>query len=311
MNIYEQKDKNIRATWITLIVFILFFLGIGLGFDHYYGVGAGIPVFSFAGIVIGLGSALGSYFYGDKIVLSSCGVKELDPNNPAEKQWQNVVEEMAIAAGIPVPKMYVIPDTDPNAFATGRDPEHSSIVVTRGLLNALNRDELQGVAAHEMSHIRNYDIRFMLVLAALVGAIALISDWAGRALFRSNRRSRSKSKSSGRGMIILFVIWIVAVILAPVMARLLAMCVSRRREYLADASAAELTRNPLGLASALEKISAAVEPTRSIKLGSAHLCIADPSGSKVNMHEGGLSGLFATHPPIVKRVEILKQMAYS
>ncbi len=309
MNIYEQKDKNVRATWIALVVFILLFLGIGLGFDYYYGVGAGIPVFSFVGIAVGLGSALGSYFYGDKIVLSSCGAKELDPNDPAEKQWQNVVEEMSIAAGIPVPKMYVISDPDPNAFATGRDPEHSSIAVTRGLLKALNRDELQGVAAHEMSHIRNYDIRFMLVLAALVGAIALLSDWAGRALFRGNRRSRGKS--SGGGMIVLFVIWLVAVILAPIMARLLAMCVSRRREYLADASGAELTRNPLGLASALEKISAAAEPTRSIKQGSAHLCIADPSGRKVNMHDGGFSDLLATHPPIGKRIEILKHMAYT
>lgn len=309
MNIYEQKDKNVRATWIALAVFILLFLSIGLGFDHYYGMGAGIPVFSFAGIAVGLVSALGSYFYGDKVVLSSCGAQELDPNDPAEKQWQNVVEEMSIAAGIPVPRMYVIPDSDPNAFAIGRDPEHSSIAVTRGLLKALNRDELQGVAAHEMSHIRNYDIRFMLVLAALVGAIALLSDWAGRGLFRGNRRSRGKS--SGGGMIVLFAVWLVAIILAPIMARLLAMCVSRRREYLADASGAELTRNPLGLASALEKIAAAVEPTRSIKQGSAHLCIADPSGMKVNMREGGFSDLLATHPPIGKRIEILKHMAYT
>jgi len=212
---------------------------------------------------------------------------------------------------LPKPVTYVIDDPDLNAFATGRNPQSASVAVTQGLLNTLNRDELQAVAAHELSHIKNLDIRLMLVLSVLVGSIALISDWGRRSLLYSRGSSRRRSSSEGgAAILVVFIIWIVAAILAPILAQLMAMSVSRKREYLADASGAELTRNPLALASALAKIDAAIEPTRSISQGTAHLCIADPKGSKVGLKEGRVADLFATHPPMHKRIEVLKQMAY-
>jgi len=206
-----------------------------------------------------------------------------------------------------------VPDADPNAFATGRGPEHASIAVTRGLLDTLDRDELQGVVAHEMSHIRNFDVRLMTIVAALVGGVALLSDWAWRASFRGGfrRRDESRRDSGGSALAPLFmVLWVVTIVLAPLISRALAMMVSRGRESLADASAAELTRNPLGLAGALEKIDAAVAPTTAINRGSAHLCIADPLGRQVNLKEGFWSDLFASHPPMQQRIAALRAMAF-
>jgi heat shock protein HtpX len=229
------------------------------------------------------------------------------------RQLENVVDEMAIASGLPRPRVYIVPDADHNAFATGRGPERSSIAVTQGLLDALDRDELQGVVAHEMSHIRNLDIRVMTVVAALVGAIALLSDWARRGMMSgggSRRRNGEGRGAGGPAAVFFLAIWLVAIILAPLVAQLLAMMVSRRREYLADASGAELTRNPIGLARALEKIERAVEPTRAIKRGSAHLCIADPLGRRLNVTEGFWSDVFASHPPMAARIAALKAMAY-
>lgn len=309
MNIYEQSLKNRRDTWFVVAVFIAFFLFIGLGLDLFYGAGPGMPVFSLGALFCGAIAGFSGFQYGDKFIIASTRAVGLDLNDPKQKQWQNVIEEMSIASGIKLPRTYVIDDTDPNAFATGRDPENSSIVVTKGLLDMLNRDELQSVAAHEMSHIKNYDIRLMLLLAVLVGAVALVSDWARRGLFRSGRRDNRRS--SGGAGVILLVIWLITVVLAPILSQILAMCVSRKREYLADASGAELTRNPLALASALEKIDSRVEPTRSINEGTAHLCICDPKGSALGLKEGWVAELFATHPPIYKRIEALKQMAFA
>lgn len=219
----------------------------------------------------------------------------------------NVVAEMSIASGQPHPAVYVIPDHDPNAFATGKDPRNSSIAVTEGLLSILNRDELQGVVAHEMSHIRNYDIRLMTVIAALMGAVLLLSDWAGRSMRFGGRR---RSKSSGQLAGLLFVLWLVGIILAPIIGQMMAMAVSRKREFLADASAAELTRNPAALADALQKLEMASEPTASIKRGAAHLCIVDPLGRKLNSKVGFTAELFGTHPPIQQRITALRAMAY-
>ncbi|MFA4991208.1 MAG: M48 family metallopeptidase [Candidatus Omnitrophota bacterium] len=312
MNIYEQKSRNARDTWIIAGLLILFFLFIGAGFDYFYGAGMSVPVFSIAALSAGLISSFAGYMSGDKMVLYSCRAMPLDLNDPKQRQWQNVVEEMSIAGGMPLPKTYIIDDPDPNAFATGRDPSHSSIAVTRGLLGALNREEQQAVAAHEMSHIKNYDIRLMLIIAVLIGAIALASDWAARGFMRGRGgRRRGSGKGSGGAVLIIMAIWLVTAILAPFLSRIMAMFVSRKREYLADASGAELTRNPLALASALDKISSRVDPTRSINQGNAHLCICDPKGSAVGFREGSFSDLFATHPPIRKRVEILKSMAYA
>jgi len=310
MNIYEQALNNRKGTWIIVGIFILFFLFVGVGFDFYFGLGSQVPIFTIVAFLFGAISSYASFRYGDKFILSSTHAKELDLNDPKQKQWQNVVEEMSIAAGIPLPKSYIIADDDPNAFATGPDPKNSSIVVTKGLLDTLNRDELQAVASHEMSHIRNFDIRLMLVLAVLVGAVALVSDWARRGLFRGSDRRSSRREGGGSAALIILVIWLVTVILAPILAQIMAMFVSRKREYLADASGAELTRNPLALASALEKIDSQAEPTRSINQGTAHLCICDPKGRAIGMKEGWSADLFATHPPIKKRIEALKQMAY-
>jgi heat shock protein HtpX len=216
---------------------------------------------------------------------------------------------------MPKPAVYVVPDADPNAFATGSGPEKSSIAVTAGLLGALNREELQAVVSHEMSHVKNYDVRVMTIVAALVGSVLLISDFGRRGLSwggggRRNGRDEGGGGGSGLFGIVFFALWIISIILAPIIAQLVAMSVSREREYLADAAGAELTRNPLALASALEKIDAAAGPTPSIKQGVAHLCIEDPRGRVVNERQGAFANLFATHPPIARRIALLREMAY-
>ena len=326
MNLYEQQAANRRRTWLVMAVFIGLLLCVGAGFDVFVtGGGEGfVPIGSLAALAIGGGQAWWSLRFGDRAVLKSASARPLDVllsqslNDDMRlryTQLDNVVEEMAIAAGLPKPAVYVIPDTDPNAFATGHDAAHASVAVTTGLLTTLNREELQGVVAHELSHVRNLDIRLMTVVAAMVGALALLADWAGRSmrfggLGRSSGSRDRKGGGSGPAMALLLVIWIVAVILAPLLGQMLALAVSRRREYLADASGAELTRNPLGLASALEKIEDAVEPTTSVKRGTAHLCIADPLGREVNDAEGAWSDLFGTHPPMAKRIAALQAMGF-
>ncbi|HLF19891.1 MAG TPA: M48 family metallopeptidase [Bacteroidota bacterium] len=313
-NIYEQQVRNKRLTFVIMFVFIGFLVILGVGFDLYYigfpTDGGFVPIGTLAAFALGLGSSFWSLRGGAKAVLSSTGAVPADESNPQQKQLMNIVEEMRIASGLPQPKVYVIPDSDPNAFATGRNPQDSYVAVTQGLLDKLNREELQGVVAHELSHIRNYDIRLMTVIAALVGAVLLLTDWSRRGMFFGGGRRRRDGKSGGQLGIILLVVWVIGIILAPIVSQLLAMAVSRKREYLADASGAELTRNPLGLASALQKIDTAAEPTGSIKRGAAHLCIADPLGKKVNTKEGFVAELFGTHPPIDKRIMALHAMAY-
>ena len=309
MNLYEQIRSNKHSTWVIIIIFVSFFIFVGLGIDYYYGYSLKVPAFTIIALLIGVIAGYSSYFYGDKLVISSTHAQELDLNDIKQRQWKNVIEEMSIAAGIKEPAAYIIEDPDPNAFATGRDPDHASIAVTRGLLDSLNRDELQAVAAHEMSHIKNFDIRLMLLVAVLIGSVALISDWAARGMFRGRRDSGGKAE--GGAALAIFAVWLIAVILAPILSQMMAMFVSRKREYLADASGSELTRNPIALASALEKIAAFTGPTKSMNQGTAHLCIEDPKGSSLNSKEGWLADLFATHPPIQKRIEILKKMAYA
>jgi heat shock protein HtpX len=308
-----------------MALFVAFLLFLGYGFDRFY-IGDGefvFPIGTLTALGAGSVSALTSYYSGDRAVLLSTGAVPIDRALSEEttedsalklRQLDNVVEEMSLAAGLPKPKVYVVPDSDPNAFATGRDPEHASIAVTRGLLDAVTRDELQAVVAHELSHVRNLDIRLMTVIAAMVGTLALLSDWTSRGLRHSStgggsRRSRGKGKGDG-GAIILLVIWIIAILLAPIIGQMLAMMVSRGREYLADASGAELTRNPLALASALEKIERAHAPTASVKRGTAHLCIADPLGKAVGLKQGWMPDLLASHPPMVNRITALRQMGF-
>ncbi len=314
-NIFDQQRRNLARTKMFMAGFVLFLVFLGLGADAFlYGSGGtpGFPICTIAALLVGSFSAWWSVRGGDQMVLESTRARPIDLNDPRQRMADNVVEEMAIAAGLPKPKVYLVPDADPNAFATGPSPDKASIALTSGLLERLNREELQGVIGHEMSHVRNFDTRLMTVVAALAGAILLLSDWARRGLWWGGGRRSDNREGGGGGLlgVLFFAFWIVSIILAPIIAQIVAMAVSREREYLADASGAELTRNPLGLASALQKIDAAVEPTASIKQGVAHLCIADPRGRKLNESEGAFANLFGTHPPIGKRVALLKEMAY-
>lgn len=315
INLFEQQKRNLRRTAAILTGFVAFLVFLGIGADFFlYGSGAGpgFPIATLGALLFGAGSSLWALKAGDRAVLDSSNAVAIDASDPRQRVLDNVVEEMAIAGGIRKPAVYVIPDSDPNAFATGSGPERSSVAVTAGLLDALDRDELQAVVSHEMAHVKNYDVRLMTVVAALVGSVLLISDWGRRGIGWGGGRRRSGRNGGGGGILLLvfFVLWILSLVLAPLVARLVAMAVSREREYLADASGSELTRNPLALASALEKIDAAVAPTPSIKQGVAHLCIADPRGRMVNEREGGIAALFATHPPIAKRIALLREMAY-
>jgi heat shock protein HtpX len=222
---------------------------------------------------------------------------------------------MSIASGLPKPRVWVVPDPDPNAFATGRDATSASIAVTEGLLGQLSRDELQAVVAHEMAHIRNLDVRLMTLLAGMVGAIALMSDGLGRMIGRGSRvAGRSGKGGGGKGGnplgLIVLALWLLTLVIAPTVSRLLAMTVSRKREYLADATGAQLTRNPMALASALEKLEGAASPTRAITRGAAHLCIVDPSPGLMDAREGFLADVLASHPPIRQRIIRLRGMAY-
>jgi heat shock protein HtpX len=250
-----------------------------------------------------------AYDSGDQLILSISGARPIEKAD--DPQLFNVVEEVAIAAGIPMPKVYLIHDSAPNAFATGRDPEHASVAITTGLREKLNRDELQGVLAHEVSHIRNYDIRLMMLLAVLIGTIVMLADLFWQILwFSGGRRSGGSSKddSKGGGLIVLviFVLAILLAIVAPLLAQIIQLAVSRQREYLADASAVELTRNPLGLASALRKIDDDPDELKTANRGTAHLYIANP----IKKFEGRAETVFASHPPIQDRIRRLEALAH-
>jgi heat shock protein HtpX len=318
VNLYEQQALNRRRTVLVMVVFVAFLGLLGLGFDTAVIGTPTVPFGTIAALAIGGGMAWHGYHHGDRDVIRSTRAVPLDQaiaaagpeDRLALQQFRNVLDEMRIAAGLPRPAAWVIPDPDPNAFATGRDPEHASIAVTEGLLRMMTREELQGVVAHEMAHIRNYDIRLMTIVAALVGTIALLADWSARGMRMGMGRRGGRGRNGGGAAILLVVVWVLAILIAPLVARLLAMLVSRQREYLADATAAELTRNPIALARALERIETAAAPTLAIKRGSAHLCIADPLGRRVNLREGLLADLFASHPPMPKRIAALRRMAY-
>jgi heat shock protein HtpX len=254
----------------------------------------GIGVAAVLALVIGFVA----YFQGNRIVLASSGARPV--TRDAEPQLHNIVEEMAIAAGLPTPAVYLIDDTAPNAFASGRDPQHAAITVTRGLLHKLNREELQGVIGHEMSHIRNLDIRYSMLVAILVGSIALFCD-----LFLRSFRGRGRRMSLGRGAAPLVVLALVLAILAPIVAMILQMAISRKREFLADASGVQLTRNPIGLANALEKIAGDPEPLEAANRATQHLYIINP----LKVFGMQASNLMSTHPPTEARIKILRSMA--
>jgi heat shock protein HtpX len=251
--------------------------------------------------VVGIVSGLATYYGGDRLMLTASRAKEITHDDAPV--LFNVVEEMAIAAGLPAPKVYIIDDSAPNAFATGRDPEHASIAVTSGLLKKLDRDELQGVIAHEMSHVGNFDIRYAMLVGILVGTTVLISDFFLRGLWFGGGRG-GRREGGGQAQIIMLVVAILLAILAPLFARLLQLSISRQREYLADATAVQLTRNPKGLADALQKISGDREVLEAANRATAHLYIVNP----IKKFEKRARGLFSTHPPIEDRIKILRQM---
>jgi heat shock protein HtpX len=252
--------------------------------------------------VVGTVSGLATYYGGDRMVLAASRAKEITHEDAPI--LFNVVEEMSIAAGLPMPKVYIIDDSAPNAFATGRDPEHASIAVTSGLLNKLDRDELQGVIAHEMSHVGNFDIRYAMLVGVLVGTTVLISDFFLRGLWFGGGRGGGRGGGGGYIQLIMLIVAILLAILAPLFARLLQLSISRQREYLADATAVQLTRNPKGLADALQKISGDREVLEAANRATAHLYIVNP----VKKFEKRAKGLFSTHPPIEDRIEILRSM---
>lgn len=308
VDFYTRQEINRRRTVLLLVGFLLFFLLLGLAVDAVWAgfltpAGEPLPLVTLIAGTLATAMSITGYFGGAQLVMSSLHARGLDQNNPEHRQLFNVVTEMALASGLPQPAIFVIPDPAPNALATGRDPQHAAIAVTEGLLHLLNREEMQGVIAHEMAHIGNRDTLTMTLVAVLFGGAVMLADWARRALyFRDDRR---------RGSPVMFVLVLLLVALTPLLSRLLAMAVSRQREYLADASAAECTRNPIGLASALEKIGAATSPLRAATRGTAHLFISNPLRRGVDDRQGALADLLSTHPPLAQRIAILRGMAHA
>jgi len=298
MTVYNQISVN---KWRTVIIFLVF-TAITIGFfyliGNFFGNGRGYLV---TGIIFSLFSTVGSYFYSDKIVLFSVGAVEA--NKKDHFDFYTVVENLALAAGLPKPKLYVIEDSSLNAFATGRDSKHAVVCATTGLLEKLDRLELEGVIAHELSHIKNYDILLSSVVAVLVGTIALISNWVMRNLWWSGLR-RDDNDRNNNPLLVIFVVLVL--IITPIIATLIQLAISRQREYLADASGVLLTRYPEGLVRALEKIADYPVPLKSANSATAHLFINNPF--KKVKKSSWLTSLFNTHPPIEERIKILRGM---
>lgn len=282
-----------------MAIFVVFIIAVGFAYDATIG-GGGIGGVILA-VIISIGMTATSYFAGDRVALWTAGAKLIEKRDAP--LLYRTVENLTIASGIPMPKVYLIADPAINAFATGRNPQHASIAVTSGCLDRLENEELEGVIAHELSHIKNEDVKLMMVIVVLIGTIALLSDWFLRSRWYGiGRRSDDRS---GQGQMIVLVIGIALAIFAPIVGELIKLAVSRRREYLADASGALLTRYPEGLARALEKIAASAQPMLRANTATAHLYIANPFGTKRHT----FTALFSTHPPVEERMKALRAMA--
>jgi heat shock protein HtpX len=302
---YREIARNRRNSWILILVVALVLGALGGAIGGATGYGWGGVVLA---LVVAFFMSIGSYFAGDKLVLLSSGAKEVPIQAPPEqyKQLLNVVTEMSIASGLPMPKVYVINDSAPNAFATGRDPKHASVAVTSGLLEKMDREELQGVLAHELSHVGNFDIRFALLVGVLVGSIALLADWFLRFTFwGGGRRGGDRDRGGGGLALILFAVALLLAIVAPLIGRLVQLAVSRQRESLADVSAVELTRNPIGLARALRTIAADPEVLEVANRATQHLYIVNP----IKSFENRAKSMWDTHPPIAERIAVLRGLA--
>ncbi|HCC83421.1 TPA: zinc metalloprotease HtpX [Candidatus Uhrbacteria bacterium] len=294
---YSAIAANKRQTWLLIIVASAILVGLIWLLGRMYGLATTDSLI--IGTVLATSFSLFSYFFSSSIALSVSGAKEISKAQAPD--LYNLVENLTIASGLPMPRIYVIDDVSPNAFATGRDPEHAAITFTTGILALLAKNELEGVAAHELSHIKNYDIRVMTIVVVLIGAIMLVADVMLRSTFF---RRRGNSENSGGNA--LLIIGLVLAILSPLFAQLIKFAISRRREYLADSSSALLTRYPAGLASALQKISGVAQPLRTANRATAHLFIANPFGSHTT--RGWFANLFSTHPPVADRIARLNEM---
>ena len=303
---YREIDRNRRRSWflVAIVVVVLGLLGGAIGYATGFGW-AGVVM----ALVVATVMSVGTFFAGDALVMATSGAREVDRAKPAERyqQFVNVVEEMRLAGGLPPPRLWVIEDTAPNAFATGRDPEHASVAVTTGLLGKLDREQLQGVIGHEMSHIGNLDIRFTLLVGVLVGSIALLADWFLRFTFWGGGRRSDSDRGGGGGgaAALIFILAIVLAVVAPLIGRLVQASVSRTRESLADSTAVELTRNPIGLARALRTISDDPEVLEVANRATQHLYIVNP----IKSFEERAKSLWDTHPPIGERVRNLENIA--
>lgn len=294
--LYAEKDKNIRLTWVYLTGFLVFVIGVGFVFSQAMNSSAIL----YGCVLFSVLMSVGSYWWSDRIVLSMSGAKLVAFED--NKELYRIVENLAITAGLPTPKIYTIDDTAMNAFATGRDPEHGVICFTTGILSRLDRSELEGVAAHELSHIGNRDTLISTVVVILVGFVALLADWFRHWAFFGGHRDR---EGDSRLQVIFLVVTLILSILAPIAAMLMQLAISRKREFLADASGALLTRYPEGLASALQKLSGDTEPLEAANRATASLYIANPfKGNKV-------AKLFMTHPPMEERIAALRDMNIS
>jgi len=300
MTLYNQKDSNIRKTWLLFTAFLIVVIGIGWFFGGVYNN----PSILYFAVFFSIIMNVIAYWFSDKIVLKMARAVPVEKKDNPE--LYNIVENLAITAGLPLPKIYIIDEVQPNAFATGRNPEHAVVAVTRGLLGKLNKTELEGVIAHELSHIGNRDMLLSTAVVVLVGFISILSDIFLRStFFGGGRRDR---EGGGQAQAILMIIGIVLAVLAPIAAMLMQMAISRKREFLADASGALLTRYPEGLASALEKIASDPTPLRVAKNTTAHLWFDDPfthgigNGKRVNW----LHKMFMTHPPVEERLKALR-----
>lgn len=296
--IYTHKDANIRKTWYLMTGFFVMVIAIGYFLNWYLGE----PVIMYVAIGFALFMNIASYWWSDKLVVSMTGAV---PANPGlHRELINVVENLSITAGLPMPKVYVVNDPAPNAFATGRNPEHAVVAATTGLLAILDRSELEGVMAHELGHVGNRDMLVSTVAVVLAGFVAIVADLLMRSMMYGGGRGGDDNKAG----VIFLVLGIVGIILAPIAAQMIQLAISRKREYLADASGALLTRYPEGLASALEKISSHSRPMQKANNATAHLFIADPFGDTKDTLGQKISNMFQTHPPAKDRIRILREM---
>lgn len=302
INIYEQVDSNKRKSLLIMIFFALFITIVVYLFNKVLNFGTGW--IGLALIFSGL-TSLASYYWGDRIILTISGARPA--NKKKDFQFYTVTENLCLAAQIPLPQLYVIDDTAPNAFATGRDPKHAVVCATTGLLQKLNRTELEGVIGHELTHVRNFDTRLMAIVTILIGTVALLSDWFMRSFWWGGGR-RNSDEERGNGQAIMMVVAILAAILAPIIGQLIQLAISRRREFLADAGSVMLTRQPNGLIQALTKISTDQEPLEAANRATAHLYIVNPFKTKGHELVSWFSRLFDTHPPITDRIKALEAM---